>query len=84
MVPASVLFVHIKIVLNTISIQNQVQRGEERKEWRCAVVGHHDNVGTTIQEWEKQGWQLPSYNTACISEGLAAIVNHYLFFTRGE
>ena len=54
------------------------------KEWRCVVVGHHDHVGITIQEWEKQGWQLHSYTTACISEGLAAIVNHYLLFTRGE
>ena len=54
------------------------------KEWRCVVVGHHDHVGITIQEWEKQGWQLHSYTTACISEGLAPIVNHYLLFTRGE
>lgn len=24
------------------------------KEWKCVLVGHHDNVGKVIEDWEKQ------------------------------
>ena len=22
-------------------------------EWKCVLVGHHDNIGKVIEEWEK-------------------------------
>ncbi|HEX9862818.1 MAG TPA: hypothetical protein VGB11_06000 [Candidatus Bathyarchaeia archaeon] len=54
------------------------------KEWRCVLVGHHDDVGKTIQEWEKQGWRLHTYATAGTVGTVVYIVNHYLLFERGE
>jgi hypothetical protein len=54
------------------------------KEWRCVLVGHHDNIGKTIEEWEKEGWRLHTYQAAGNVEFAAAFVNHYLLFVRGE
>ncbi len=54
------------------------------KEWRCIQVGHHENVGRAIEDWEKQGWRLHTYTTAGMGEGFNKIVNHYLLFVRGE
>ena len=33
------------------------------KEWKCVLVGHHENVGKTIEEWQKAGWRLHAYQT---------------------
>jgi len=54
------------------------------KEWRCIQVGHHDEIGRVITNWEAQGWRLHTYNTAGFGEGLSSKVNHYLLFVRGE
>jgi hypothetical protein len=54
------------------------------KEWKCVVVGHHDNVGKTIEEWEKAGWRLHSYQTAGMGGAVNYTVNHYLLFVKGE
>jgi hypothetical protein len=54
------------------------------KEWRCIVVGHHDNVGNAIMEWEQQGWRLHTYSSAGMGGSLNYTVNHYLLFVRGE
>jgi len=54
------------------------------KEWRCILVGHHDNVGKAIMEWEQQGWRLHSYSTAGMGGALNYTVNHYLLFERGQ
>jgi len=45
-------------------------------------VGHHKNVGETIEEWQKNGWHLHTYTTAQASMG--EIINHYLLFEKGE
>ncbi len=52
------------------------------KEWKCIQVGHHDEVGKAIQEWETAGWLLHTY----CATGLGSYrnVNHYLLFYRGE
>lgn len=34
------------------------------KEWKCVLVGHHENVGKVIDECEKAGWRLHTYQTA--------------------
>ena len=54
------------------------------REWRCVEVGHHENVGGVIEEWESQGWRLHSYTTAGMGGALNCTVNHYLLFVRGE
>ena len=50
------------------------------KEYECVQVGHHKDIGKTIDEWQKKGWCLYTYQTA----GMSAVVNHYLLFERGE
>ena len=55
------------------------KKGEKLK-WECVEVNHHKNVGTTIEEWEKNGWSLYSYAAA----GNPGAISHYLLFTRSE
>lgn len=52
----------------------------EKIRWECVEVNHHKNVGGTIEEWEKNGWDLYSYTAA----GYGTAINHYLLFTRSE
>jgi hypothetical protein len=54
------------------------------KEWRCVLVGHHDDIGKTIEEWEKAGWRLHTYQAAGDVGLTSAFVNHYLLFVKGE
>ena len=54
------------------------------KEWRCILVGHHDEVGGVIAAWEAQGWRLHTYNTAGMGGTYNYTVNHYLLFFRGD
>jgi hypothetical protein len=54
------------------------------KEWIYILIGHHDNVGRAIMEWEKQGWRLHSYNTAGMGGTYNYTLNHYLLFERGQ
>jgi len=43
-------------------------------------VGHHKNVGKTIEEMQNDGWHLHTYQAT----GQAALVSHYLLFEKGE
>ena len=52
----------------------------ELKEWKCVLVGHHDNVGKVIEQWEKAGWRLHTYQATAYRTD----VNHYLLFEKGE
>jgi hypothetical protein len=53
------------------------------KEWKCVLVGHHDSVGKTVEEWEKAGWRLHTY--CCAGNASMALgTNHYLLFEKGE
>jgi hypothetical protein len=54
------------------------------REWKCVLVGHHDNVGKVIEEWEKMGWRLHSYQTAGMGGAMNYTVNHYLLFLKDE
>jgi len=47
------------------------------KEYECVEVKHHKDVGKTIEEWQKKGWRLHTYQIG----GLA--VYHYLLFEKG-
>jgi hypothetical protein len=55
---------------------------DELKEWTCVQVGHHNDVGKTIEEWQKNGWRLHTYSCTQVSVGADA--NHFLLFERGE
>jgi len=50
------------------------------KEYICVQIGHHKDIGKTIEEWQKKGWRLNSYQAV----GTPTIVNHYLLFEKGE
>ena len=57
------------------------QEGEVKlKEYMCAEVKHHKNVGKTIEEWQKNGWRLHTYQVT----GRDVWINHYLLFEKGE
>ena len=47
------------------------------KEWKCVQVGHHNDVGNTVEEMEKDGCNLHTYT--CSQWGSAEI-RHYLLF----
>jgi len=42
------------------------------------LVEHHENIGKTIEGWEKAGWRLHTYQTAGIGGAINYTVNHYL------
>ena len=48
------------------------------KKWTCVQVGHHKNIGEVIEENQRQGWRLHTYQ----AQGSPTIVNHYLLFER--
>jgi hypothetical protein len=52
----------------------------ELKEYECVQVGHHKDIGKTIEEWQKKGWRLHAYQAA----GFGTDVKHYLLFEKGE
>ena len=52
------------------------------KEWECVALGHHKNVGKTIEDWENAGWSLHTYSAAQMRPGIEII--HYLLFKKGE
>jgi hypothetical protein len=50
------------------------------KEWQCVQVGHHKDVCKTIEEWQKNGWRLHTYQVI----GRDIWISHYLLFEKGE
>jgi hypothetical protein len=50
------------------------------KEWECVQVNHHKNVGAVIEDRQREGWRLHTYQ----AQGSPTMVNHYLLFERGE
>jgi hypothetical protein len=52
------------------------------KDWQCVEVKHNKDVGTTIKEWEKNGWHLHTYSTAGSAGPVTSIINHYLLFEK--
>jgi len=41
-------------------------------------VGHHKNVAEVIEEYQKKGWRLHTYQAT----GLGMNITHYLLFER--
>ena len=54
------------------------------KEFECVEVKHHNDVGRTIKEWQKNGWRLHTYQATGNVAMATAFVNHYLLFEKGE
>lgn len=50
------------------------------KEYKCVQVGHHENVGGVIEEYQRKGWDLHTYQAT----GYGTSINHYLLFERGS
>ena len=50
------------------------------KEYECVQVSHHRDVGKVIEEWQKKGWRLHTYQAT----EYRMDVNHYLLFEKGE
>jgi hypothetical protein len=48
------------------------------KEWTCVQVGHHKNIAEVIEEYQRNGWSLHTYQAT----GQATLVSHYLLFER--
>jgi hypothetical protein len=46
------------------------------KEWECVQLGHHKDIGRTIEKRETEGWKLHTYQ----AQGTPTLVNHYLLF----
>ncbi|MCW3981682.1 MAG: hypothetical protein NWE81_00975 [Candidatus Bathyarchaeota archaeon] len=49
------------------------------REWKCVQVGQHKRVAQVIQDNQREGWRLHTYQ----AQGTATMVNHYLLFERG-
>jgi len=43
-------------------------------------VGHHEKIGEVIEEYQKMGWRLHTYQVT----GRDIWINHYLLFEKGE
>jgi hypothetical protein len=55
------------------------------KDYECVEVKHHKDIGKTIEEYERNGWRLHTYQTAGMGAGpMSYIVNHYLLFEKGK
>jgi len=53
------------------------------KEYECVQLNHHKDVGPTIMNYQKNGWQLHTYQATGIHWNMGANgVNHYLLFER--
>jgi len=52
--------------------------GFKLKEYECVQVSHHKDVGKTLEEWQKNGWRLHTYQAT----GYGMDVKHYLLFEK--
>jgi len=48
------------------------------KEYESVRVDHHKDIGRTIEEWQKNGWRLHTYQVT----GRDIWISHYLLFER--
>jgi len=53
------------------------------KKWICIQVIHHNDVGKTIEQYQKNGWHFNTYQATGTSS-ITSSVNHYLLFERNE
>ena len=57
----------------------------ELKVWKYVEVKHHKDVGRTIEDYQRQGWLLHTYQVVGMGAGpMSYNANHYLLFEKGE
>jgi hypothetical protein len=66
------------------SVKENKVEVKKLKEWHCIQVNNHEDVGKTIEEWQKNGWNLHTYSTAGSAGAISSFVNHYLLFEKDE
>jgi hypothetical protein len=55
------------------------------KEYECVEVSHHKDIGKLIEEWQRNGWRLHTYQAAGMGSGpMSFKINHYLLFEKVE
>ena len=55
------------------------------KNYECIEVRHHRDVAKTIEEYDRNGWHLHTYQTAGMgARPMSYIVVHYLLFERDK
>jgi hypothetical protein len=53
------------------------------KQYQCVQVGHHNDIGKVIEEYQKNGWHLHTYQaTTTLASLVAPVVSHYLLFEK--
>ena len=50
------------------------------KEWVCVQVNHHNDISKKIEDLQRDGWQLNTYQAT----GWGTDIKHYLLFEKGE
>jgi hypothetical protein len=48
------------------------------KEYDCVQVGHHKKIAEVIEEYQRNGWRIHTYQAT----GFGTDVKHYLLFER--
>ncbi|GAI04731.1 unnamed protein product [marine sediment metagenome] len=55
------------------------------KEYECVEVKHHKDISKIIEQYQRDGWSLNTYQTAGMGTGpMAYNVKHYLLFEKGK
>jgi hypothetical protein len=52
----------------------------ELKDYECVEVKNHEDVGKTIEQWQKNGWRLHTYT--CAQYGIGGDVHHHLLLEK--
>jgi hypothetical protein len=50
------------------------------KEYTCIELKHHKEIAKTLEEYQKQGWRLNTYQVAGI--GMGGNASHYLLLEK--
>jgi hypothetical protein len=52
----------------------------------CVELGHHNDIGKTIEQWQNAGWRLHSYEAVGSPAPMlsGSFIKHYLLFEKGE
>ena len=77
----SIVVFGIKYVLFFNKLRLLMRRYLQLKQWKCVQVLDHNKIGEVIEENQRDGWRLNTYNTA-IRFPFAFEVRHYLLFER--
>ena len=48
------------------------------KEYVCVQVGHHKKIARVMDEYQREGWHLHTYQ----AQGSPTMVNHYLLLEK--